>query len=130
MTKERKLAIEMWLWIREHYAEWDAHFWESGDEEDLVFDLKYAFFDEVYPNTEIPKWRAMCWFCQYTQDADVTYPFDCVRCPLKSCSKTDSAYYVLNLHKYKGDVHVTEEVFRNCCSTILYKLGYKGEENG
>ena len=126
MTKERKLAIDMWLWIREHYKDWDEHFWGSGDEGDCVEEMKYTFFYEEYPEQELPKWRALCWFCQYTQNPDATYPFDCTKCPLKSCSKKDSAFYVLNCHKYKEDIHVTEEVFRNCCSTILYALGYKG----
>lgn len=127
MTKERKLAIDMWLWIREHYKDWDEYFWGSGDEDEFIQEMKYTFFYEEYPDMELPKWRAMCWLCQYTQNPTVLYPFDCTRCPLKSCSMTDSAFYVLNCHKYKGDIHVTEEVYRNCCSTVLNALGYKGD---
>jgi len=127
MTKERKLAIEMWRWIREHYKEWNNYFWESGENDGFIEYIKCQFFSEVHPGEPIPKWRALCWLCQYTQNPDTVYPFDCKGCPLKSCSKTDSAFYVLNLHSYKGDVKVTEEVYRNCCSTILYALGYEGE---
>ena len=127
MTKERKLAIDMWLWIREHYEEWDEYFWGSGDTEDFATEMKLQFWDAEHKGKEMPNWRSYCWLCQYIQSPKTTYPFDCTRCPLKSCSKTDSAYYVLNCHKYKGDLKVTEEVYRNCCSTILNALGYKGE---
>lgn len=125
MTKERRLAIDLWLWIRDRYADWNDYFWGSGDTDGFLDEMKYRFFDEN--NIELPKWRAMCWLCQYTQDQDVTYPFDCTRCPLKSCSRKNSAYYVLNLHTYKDDLHVSEEVYRNCCSTVLNALGYEGD---
>ena len=126
MTKERKLAIDMWLWIREHYTEWDEYFWGSGDEDDFATVMKCEFWDVEHKGERMPKWRALCWLCQYTQGGEATYPFNCTRCPLKSCSKKDSAYYVINMHQYKGDIHVSEEVYRNCCSTILNALGYKG----
>lgn len=127
MTKQRKLAIEMWRWIRDRYDEWNDYFWGSGDDTDFAMEMKCEFWDAEHNGEQIPKWRGFCWLCQYTQNPDTTYPFNCLGCPLKSCSKKDSAYYVINTHQYKGDIHVTEEVFRNCCSTILYALGYEGD---
>lgn len=129
MTKERKLAIDMWLWIREHYKDWDEYFWESGSEYGFVEDMKFRFLD-AENGGKYPKWRAMCWLCTYMRKH--TSPFvevfvACIRCPLKTCDATDTAYRVLNVHIYKGDVHVSEEVYRNCCTTILNALGYKGE---
>ena len=116
MTKERKLAIDMWLWIREHYQEWDEYFWGSGDTESLATMMKCEFLDaEELP---IPVWRSMCWLCHYVRtpapDSAEKF-FTCERCPLKTCFVKDSAYRVLDTHTYKGDIHVTEEVYRNCC---------------
>ena len=133
MTKERKLAIDMWLWIREHYKEWDECFLGSSDEDGFVEEMKYRFLDEEN-NGKYPAWQAMCWLCTYARTS-VRPPavdcaeklFTCERCPLKTCFAKDSAYRVLDTHTYKNDIHVTEEVYRNCCSTILNALGYKGE---
>ena len=129
MTKERKLAIDMWLWIREHYKEWDEYFWESGSEDGFVEEMKFRFLDEENEGRQ-PKWRAMCWLCQYVRTPapdSVEKFFTCERCPLKTCYGKDAAYRILDIHIYKGDVHVSKEVYRNCCSTILNALGYKGE---
>ena len=129
MTKERKLAIRMWLWIRERYDEWNAYFWESGSENDFVENMKFRFLDEENGG-KYPKWRGTCWLCNYVRSPAPEGSeklFTCERCPLKSCYKKDTAYRVLDTHIYKGDVHVSEEVYRNCCSTILNALGYKGE---
>lgn len=129
MTKERKLAIDMWLWIRESYAEWDDYFWGTSDEDGCVAEMKYRF-TYVACKGKFPVWRGGCWLCNYIHSPKVTSLkelFSCGRCPLKSCHKPDSAYQVLDRHLYKGDIHVSEEVYRNCCTTILNALGYKGE---
>ena len=49
MTKERKIAIEMWEFIVEHWSE------------DDVYALKQRF---VNTHPEI-NWQNECWFCEY-----------------------------------------------------------------
>ncbi len=129
MTKERKLAIDMWLWIREHYAEWNDYFKGSRYEDGFVEKMKFRFLD-AENNGEHPAWRGTCWLCTYMRTPVPDSPLKlhtCERCPLKTCFDKDAAYRVLDTHTYKDDIHVTEEVYRNCCSTILNALGYKGE---
>lgn len=121
MTKERKLAIAMWLWIREHYAEWNDYFWGSSNEDGFVEEMKFRFLD-TENNGECPAWSCMCWLCQYVRKS-----VSCKRCPLTSCSASDSAFRILETHTYKDSIYVTEEVYRDCCSTIVNALGYKGE---
>ena len=129
MTKERKLAIDMWLWIRDNYAEWDDYFWGASDEDGCVEEMKHRFIVAEYTG-EFPDWKGLCWLCNYMRIPVPTSPeelMSCGRCPLKSCMTPDSAYQVLDRHLYKGDTHVSEEVYSNCCTTILNALGYKGE---
>ena len=129
MTKERKLAIDMWLWIREHYDEWDDYFWGAGEDYEYVEEMKHRFIEEENEG-KILKWKGLCWLCNYMRTPAPDCPekiFYCKRCPLKSCGDPDSAYQVLNSHVYKGAVDISEEVYRHCCTTILTALGYKGE---
>ncbi len=129
MTKERKLAIDMWLWIRERYDEWDNYFWGASDEDGCVEEMKHRFIVAEYTG-EFPDWKGLCWLCNYIRIPKATSLeelFSCVRCPLKTCHEKDSAYQVLDRHLYKGDTHVSEEVYYNCCTIILNALGYKGE---
>lgn len=129
MTKERKLAIDMWLWIREHYDDWDGYFWASSEEDGFVEVAKTYFLEEENAG-EAPKWLGMCWLCTYMRNPAPDCPekfYSCERCPLKSCLAPGSAYQVLDRHLYKGDTHVSKEVYRKCCTTILKALGYKGE---
>lgn len=129
MTKERKLAIDMWLWIRERYDEWNDYFWGASDEDGYVDEMKYRFI-EVVNEGKIPKWRGLCWLCTYVRNPVPDCPgkiFSCERCPLGTCMTSDSAYQILNTHFYRGDTNVSEEVYRACCTTILDALGYKGE---
>lgn len=129
MTKERKLAIDMWLWIRERYDEWDDYFWEAGDDYDCVDEMKQRFIEEENDG-EYPNWKGLCWLCNYIRPSRTNSPAEfppCSCCPLKSCYEPDTVYQVLSSHVYKEDVDVSEEVYRDCCTTILAALGYKGE---
>ena len=133
MTKERKLAIDMWLWIRERYDEWDDYFWGAGDTYDCVAEMKHRFI--VAENDgEHPNWKGLCWLCNYIRpprsDSPAEFPLwvpPCSWCPLKSCYEPDTAYQVLSSHVYKEDVDVSEEVYRYYCTIILDALGYKEE---
>lgn len=122
MTKERKLAIDMWLWIRERYDEWDDYFWGDSDEDGFVEEMKHRFIEEENGGKK-PNWHFMCWLCTYIRASGLK----CKRCPLKSCGASYSAYHILDTHSYEGDTDISEEVYRHCCTTILNALGYKGE---
>ena len=127
MTKERKLAINMWLWIKERYDEWDDYFWGASDEDGYVEVMKHRFIEEEN-GEEILKWRGLCWLCNYMRIITLRETScSCERCPLKSCGAPDSAYQILNTHCYKGAIDISEEFYRYCCTTILNALGYKGE---
>ena len=72
MTRERKLAIQMWEEIKEQIPEWPV-------DKIAVFlrgsKIKFQCENGV-------EWSIGCWFCQYTRE-------DCSRCPLKSCDYKD-----------------------------------------
>lgn len=127
MTKERKLAIDMWLWIRERYTEWDDYFWGASDKDGFAREMKYRFIEEENGG-EMPKWDYMCWLCTYIRvPACSRKTTPCARCPLGTCQASTSAYQVLDTHRYRDELYVSEEVYRDCCTTILNALGYKGE---
>ena len=67
MTRERKLAIEMWEEVKKQLPGWKC---------DVVFALKTLKANFCRQNGL--DWRYDCWFCQYVRD-------DCHKCPLHSC---------------------------------------------
>lgn len=67
MTKERKLAIQMWQNIRRYIKRGGLRRCNS------VRDCKYDFCEEKKLH-----WENDCWFCNYIGH--------CEHCPLKSCS--------------------------------------------
>lgn len=87
MTKERKLAIDMWLWIRARYDEWEAYFWRASVDDGLAKARKYRFIEEENGG-KILKWKGMCWLRNYMRSTIPTSPEElrsCGGCPLKSC---------------------------------------------
>ena len=137
MTKERKLAIRMWLWIRDNYEEYVDYWKGSGDEDGFIEVMKDKFDDEylAFPASEriIPPrvsirslWRGGCWLCKYCRDhrPKIRRPEDldrCYRCPLKTCGE-HSPYRILDCYAVRNKAH-----YQECCTQILRALGYKGE---
>lgn len=83
MTKERKLAIAMWLWIRDNQELMGY----DEDGESTLDDLKELFFESE--GIENPHWACNCWFCHYIMKRQ-RRGYDrrtCAKCPLKSCSE-------------------------------------------
>ena len=122
MTKERKQAIDMWLWIRNQYEYYEDYWKGSGDEDGFTFVLKEYYEDETgFP---VFNWKCGCWLCQYVpHDRMPMYPFNCTKCPLISCGAEDSPFHRLDCHFNIK----TEQDFRDCCTQIARALGYKGE---
>ena len=77
MTKERKLAVQMWRMIREIVRRRKRPV--SAIE---LFEIKGDFCKE-----HNIKWRHKCWFCQYVRNNMPDYDEGCQRCPL--ADKTD-----------------------------------------
>lgn len=99
MTKERKLAIEMWKDIRDMLSAFDRMTMTS------ILEYKETFCKDHGLH-----WMNNCWFCQYI--------FACSKCPLKSCS-TASDYYILKQDDVEKDVRVA------VCNNIIKALGGK-----
>ena len=72
MTRERKLAIQMWEEVKKRLPEWYA---ESQGY--VVADLKCFKTDFCDKNNLY--WKYDCWFCQY-------FRVECDKCPLQSCN--------------------------------------------
>ena len=78
MTRERKLAIQMWEEVKKQLPEW-------GHEpvvELKTYKMDFCFFHGL-------DWKFDCWFCQYVREHSriITWDKDqeCVKCPLQSC---------------------------------------------
>lgn len=77
MTKERRLAIQMWDMLRAHIR--DAE--RLTGMANTIARLKYRFM--VDHNLH---WRHGCWFCQYVRYYDKVHGSGCQRCPLSDGS--------------------------------------------
>lgn len=115
MTKERKIAIAMWKYIRDShdaYVEYVDTYGEEDyyEEEDAIADLKHKFLigKDVH-------WAMSCWFCQYIGHRGRTFnTCRCKLCPLKSCET--GAYYILTHSP-------TQDQYIDACNLIIEALG-------
>ena len=98
MTKERKLAIQMWLGIRDGIAA-NKQFSISAAKQ------MYCFMHNL-------EWSCSCWFCEYV---NCSYR----KCPLGSCGEADSLY----LKVLDGRLSTEERL--DACDKIIAAL--KGE---
>lgn len=106
MTKERKIAIEMWKYIRTLYDTLEQI--PLIDREYDLYDIKHDF---LY--TRGIKWLYSCWFCQYIRKhPDET----CFKCPLRNCGMEDSPYQRVLYSE-------SEEEFITACNEIITALG-------
>lgn len=111
MTRERKLAVQMWQEIGDRL---------KYDRSTLVKEVKKSFCREHNLN-----WKQNCYFCQYTPD--------CHKCPLGNCGLhslydaatryriADAAYAIKRiLEGYKNDV---EKMIKD--EKEYYRLAYE-----
>ena len=96
MTKERRLAIEMWTGIRDMLTSYD-----TVPRSDILL-YKYNFCKQHSLN-----WSNNCWFCKYIPR--------CNKCPLKRCS---DGLYETALADYKE-----KDVRIDACTNIVKALG-------
>lgn len=85
MTKERRLAIEMWEYIRDHLT--DIGF--------SLFDFKEKFCEEH--NLD---WQNDCWFCQYVRKdyRMLLHSREDINSRKNCCNKCPLSYYLENKH--------------------------------
>lgn len=98
MTKERKLAIEMWRGIRDMLSAFDSFTGLSIQEYKREFCREHGL-----------EWEYNCWFCEYMHD-------DCIGCPLGNC-RAHSDYDNVVDDRVKKDVRV------EACNNIIKALG-------
>lgn len=79
MTRERRLAIQMWEEIK--YAIINAER-PSDINSSTITELKYKFCF-----THKLNWNHGCWFCEYVRYKDYIHGEGCQRCPLSDGSK-------------------------------------------
>lgn len=111
MTKERRIAIGMWEYIRDQYSSQRVD--DGVDLEDYVHNLKGEYLWEHGD----PHWAFRCWFCQYIGRRDKhRYDFSrCCKCPLKSCGARSAYEKLCNAE--------TEETWIEACDEIITALG-------
>lgn len=115
MTKERKIAIEMWEYIRDNYDEYDSYIDTYGnsegyEEEDPLLHLKHKFL-----NDKDIDWAMCCWFCEYIGHRHRSLDtYRCKLCPLQGCES--GPYYVLT-HSPTRDQYI------DACEQIIVALG-------
>lgn len=102
MTKERKLAIEMWWDIRDMISASDR----------LPREVIKKYKSEFCEQHELD-WHNDCWFCQYRPS--------CFKCPLKECLKTSASsnpLYVRVLNPCEN-----KDARIEACNNIIKALG-------
>lgn len=101
MTKERKLAIEMWKGIRDKIQSSFASDHSITEHDIIMYKNEFCCKHGL-------RWRCCCWFCQYI-------PM-CIKCPLRSCMRADSLYFTV-IYKY-STLHARIEA----CDKIIAAL--------
>lgn len=115
MTRERRLAIQMWEEIRAHIRDMPR----PKDADDIfISKLEYRFCrdHELY-------WTHSCWFCEYVRYHDDSHGEGCQRCPLSDGHKGaiigyetgchDNAYSrVLKARQRKTKLKACDEIIR------------------
>ena len=98
MTKERRLAIEMWEGIRKYIM--TATRATSTD---------IYFYKETFCEDHDLNWMWNCWFCHYIMK--------CSKCPLKGCAR---GYHSCVMDEFKD-----KKVRVEACNVIIKALGGK-----
>ena len=107
MTKERKLAIQMWQKIKDKITD-NSNF--------TIIDI--CIYKEVFCRKHNLFWKCNCWFCEYMPT--------CEQCPLRDCTVSSSAVY-----EVACDTLADKEKRLDACDKIIAALKgeYKYERN-
>lgn len=100
MTKERRLAIEMWKHIAEEL--------ENDSCVDIIFLKKeFSIKHNIY-------WIHDCWLCEYFRDDDDS----CSKCPI---------FIELSERVGKIDISECSGCYSNCSEKSLYEMARNGD---
>lgn len=110
MTKERRIAIDMWEWIR---ANWDMYLRFKGEVECATGEDALLLMKDTYLADKGVNWRSGCWFCEYIRTSQ-RHMRGCHLCPLQSCSS--GPYHTLANNP-------TYEEYVDACGQIIEALG-------
>ena len=95
MTKERRIAIQMWKRIKTLLPRWYASDRNTVGDKVLMYKHKFCSRKKV-------TWIYDCWLCHYVGHIGVSV--QCRRCPLKSCNSTydggDSPWQIVMQSRY------------------------------
>lgn len=110
MTKERKIAIAMWEYIRDNYEAYvdNCDYCENG--EDALCALKKQYLDARGIH-----WAYHCWFCEYIGHRGRGFNiYRCKFCPLQDCSTGP----------YRTLIRMpTQSQYIDACDEIIVALG-------
>ena len=110
MTKERRIAIDMWEWIR---ANWDMYLSFKDSEECPNKEDALLLMKDIYLADKGVNWASNCWFCEYIRSSQ-RHMRGCRLCPLQSCSS--GPYHTLANNP-------TYEEYVDACDQIIEALG-------
>lgn len=123
MTKERKIAIEMWEYILDQIA-LDLL---STRDISLLHEIKRAWLRLHYPELE-DKWWCDCWFCQYFQQEHESSPAEddvkqslSWKCPL-NCNKDNYCWGNCILYQVVVRRNSSKEQRLEACDKIIAAL--------
>ncbi len=122
MTKERRLAIQMWDEVRAHIRDAKRIALLSPE---FIRKLKHRFVREHELN-----WAQDSWFCQYVRYRDATHGTGCQRCPLSDGSRNAINGYDSGCNHnayYKALYGKTIKIRLKACDEIIATL--KGVSN-
>ena len=108
MTKERRIAIDMWRWIR---ANWDMYLRFKDEVECATGEDALLLMKDTYLADKGVNWVSNCWFCTYLK---LRSKLGCRLCPLQSCSS--GPYHTLANNP-------TYEEYVDACGQIIEALG-------
>lgn len=112
MTKERRIAIDMWRWIR---ANWDMYLRFKDEVECATSEDALLLMKDIYLADKGVNWASNCWFCTYLKLRPEPRPMrGCSLCPLQSCSSGPYHTLVYSL---------TYEEYVDACDQIIEALG-------
>ena len=116
MTKDRRIAIDMWRWIR---ANWDMYLRFKDNEVECPYEEDaLLLMKDIYLADKGVNWVSDCWFCTYLRPRpEPSCRRGCFLCPLQSCSS--GPYHTLVNNP-------TYEEYVDACDQIIEALG--GEE--
>lgn len=108
MTKERRIAIDTWEWVRDN---WDMYLSFKSEVECATGEDALLLMKDTYLADKGVNWVSNCWFCEYLGSK---HGRGCRLCPLQNCGS--GPYHTLATNP-------TYEEYVDACNQIIEALG-------